>query len=64
MDDLMNRLIQLAKERYGNISPCANKKSLRECFTILDNTLVLWFNTSNRSTNTISCLLDDSNQTG
>ena len=64
MDDLMDRLIQMARERHGSISPCSNKKSLRDCFTVLDNMLVLWFNTSNRSTNTVSCTLDDGNKAG
>jgi len=62
MDDIMEELIRKARERHGSISPCAGKKSLRECFTIIDNTLVFWFNTANMSTNTLTCNVDDNNQ--
>lgn len=49
----MNKLLEIAKERYGNIRPCHGKCSFEECITIEDNKIILWFNTNDDSTHIV-----------
>lgn len=62
MDDLMSKLITKAKERYGVVMPCFDKENLNECFTVYGSHLILWFNTMNQSTCTMSCSIYELNE--
>lgn len=50
-------LIRKAHEKYGNIQPCGDKKTLHNCFTVMQRDgkphLVLWFNIVGGSTQTM-----------
>jgi hypothetical protein len=46
-------LISEARKRYQAISPCGRRSSIEDCFSILDNCLVLWFNTNDNSTHVV-----------
>lgn len=55
MDGKKYRLIQKARNMYGQIFPCANKSSLEECFATSHNgDLILWFNTKDNSTHMVA----------
>lgn len=54
MNELKKRMISQAKSVYKNIYPCGDKKNLQECFTVMDNRLVFWFNTEDDSTHLIT----------
>lgn len=43
-------LIAEARRDFGDITPCVNRDSLDECFTINNDRLVFWFNEPNHST--------------
>lgn len=46
-------MIREAKKLYTKIFPCGLKESLEECFTITDDTLLLWFNTKDQNTHVV-----------
>ncbi|MFP4241892.1 MAG: hypothetical protein ACLFQB_10825 [Chitinispirillaceae bacterium] len=54
MNELKDKIINQARERYKQIFPCANKEDLGECFTTENNTLMFWFNTEDKSTHLIT----------
>jgi len=43
-------LIERARKQYGEIRPCATKKSLKECFTEERGRLYFWFNIQSGNT--------------
>jgi len=43
-------LIDQARERYGEIQPCAARQSLEECFTEESGQLHFWFNLEDGNT--------------
>ncbi len=47
------RMIREARKVYSKIFPCGLKKSLEECFTITDDTVLLWFNTKDQNTHVV-----------
>ncbi len=50
MSHLKNKLIDMAMDEYESILPCADRKSLLDCFTVEKGELLFWFNTEDRST--------------
>ena len=54
MSDNKEKLVKLATEKFGDIRPCGDKKSLSDCFTDDSGELVLWFNTLDNSTHIVS----------
>lgn len=46
-------VIKTALKKYGKIYPYCGKNDIHECFTILDDYIILWFNTEDGSTHTI-----------
>ncbi len=51
---LFSLLVSKAKEKYDEISPVAERKSLEECITRQGNRVYLWFNTSDGSTHIVT----------
>jgi len=57
MIELQNKLISEAREKYGEIFPCGEKKTIQECFTYEETLgkLVFWFNVvGDRSTRALT----------
>lgn len=51
LNNLKQKLLDDAQLKHGiNITPCGNKKSLSECFTINGEYLVFWYNTPDHGT--------------
>ncbi len=50
---MLFQLINNAKEVFGDIFPCDGKE-WEDCLTYIDETALLWFNTSDGSTHIIS----------
>jgi len=50
MNELKEKMIRSARNRFKDIHPCSAKKDLRECFTTEEEYLMFWFNTSDNST--------------
>jgi hypothetical protein len=59
MEHIKEKLIQTAKERFTHIKPCGKHKSLHDCFTVQDNTLMFWFNTHDDTTKVLRHELAD-----
>lgn len=59
MNELKNKLIITAQEIFKIIYPCGGKRDLNDCFTIIGNKLLFWFNTEDHSTHLITWSLDD-----
>jgi hypothetical protein len=59
MSALQKKLIKQARETYHQIFPCSSKRSLEECFTIMDKKYLFWFNTADRSTHVLAAELAD-----
>jgi hypothetical protein len=55
MSRTQRELIQLARRTYNNIYPCAFRRNLEECFTIVGDKYVFWFNTEDQSTRFVAC---------
>ncbi len=53
MSQLKEQMIEEAREIYKEIHPCGFGKRIEDCFTIIDNSLTLWFNTSDKSTHIV-----------
>jgi hypothetical protein len=53
MNEIEQTLINRARKQFKQIYPCSSKKGLKECFTVEDNQLILWFNTEDDSTHII-----------
>ena len=54
MNEIEQTLIKRARKQFKHIYPCSSKKGLKECFTVEDNQLILWFNTEDDSTHIIT----------
>jgi hypothetical protein len=54
MNKLKETLIERARDRYEEISPCPSKGSFEECFTLENNRLCFWFNTKDQSTHVLA----------
>ena len=50
---LKRRLVEQARKMHGTIFPCGLRTSLEECFTLLDDMMMLWYNTQDRSTHVV-----------
>ena len=57
MNQIKMQLIDEARNTFHEIFPCGYGKGLEDCFTIIDNTLTLWFNTKDRSTHIVRIIL-------
>lgn len=53
MSEIEQNLINRAKKQFKQIYPCSTKKRLKECFTVEDNRIILWFNTEDETTHVI-----------
>jgi hypothetical protein len=52
---VQERLIDKAREKYGEIFPTATKSSFSQCFTSgADGKLIFWFNTADHSTHVVT----------
>lgn len=47
------KLLNKAREMYGEIAPAGRKKTFEEGFTHSNNKLVFWFNTTDGSTHVV-----------
>jgi hypothetical protein len=54
MCELKRQLIRKAKKKHSRIFPCARKKDLNACFTRVEDRLLLWYNTHDKSTHVVS----------
>jgi hypothetical protein len=54
MDEIKRKLIREARKTFKRIYPCGDKQDLLECFTEIDNKLLFWFNTEDKSTHLIA----------
>jgi hypothetical protein len=54
MCELKRRLIKKAKKKHCHIFPCALKKDLNACFSVVDDRLFFWYNTHDKSTHVVS----------
>lgn len=52
-EKLKQRLIRKARKIYSKIEPCGLLPSLDDCFTIVGNDLVFWFNTQDMLTHAL-----------
>lgn len=52
MNELQEKLLQEARSMYITIYPCGSQL-LADCFTVDNDTLLLWFNTEDRSTHMV-----------
>jgi hypothetical protein len=50
MNELKRKMIRKAVQQYNRIYPCGSKRYFSECFTLVDDSIVFWFNTEDRST--------------
>jgi hypothetical protein len=51
--DLKRGLMFEAVQRFGRILPCGSRKTLDDCFTLMNEQLIFWFNTDDGSTHVI-----------
>jgi len=58
MNELKQKMILEAMEKYKTIFPCGNKTDLTDCFTLMGNLLVFWFNTEDHSTHLLTLPLE------
>jgi hypothetical protein len=54
MNELKKKMIRKAKQQYDQIYPCSAKKTLRDCFTVEEDQILFWFNTTDESTHVLS----------
>ena len=54
MNDQKQKLIRQARNQYKQIYPCSAKKSLGDCFTVEEDRILFWFNTSDETTHVIT----------
>jgi hypothetical protein len=54
MCELKERLIKRAEKKHARIFPCARKQDFNACFTQVDDRLLFWYNTHDRSTHIVS----------
>ena len=45
MPDARAALIERARRRCGAILPCGSRRTLEECFAVIQGKLAFWFNT-------------------
>lgn len=60
MDTLKHSLIEKARRTYRAVHPCGLKERLEDCFTIVGNKCVFWFNTEDNSTHVVVAELPSS----
>lgn len=53
MEKTKTKLINEARQRYRAISPCGRRSNIAECFSVMENCLILWFNTDDNSTHVV-----------
>ena len=53
MTEQKERLIRRAYETHETVLPCSNRAELSECFSTMEDKLVLWFNTEDNSTHVL-----------
>ena len=61
MNELKTRMIFQARETFKNIYPCGTNTEFIDCFTMMGNMLVFWFNTDDHSTHLLTLPLDEQN---
>jgi len=54
MNELKRKMIRKAVRQYHRIYPCGSKQHFSECFTQVDDNIVFWFNTADRSTHLLT----------
>jgi hypothetical protein len=57
MNKIKKRMIAEAEQKYSRIFPCTTRPTLNECFTVEDNLIILWFNTEDATTHTMTAHL-------
>lgn len=58
MDQAKQKMIEQAREQYGKVQACGNRK-WEESFTTHNDQLLLWFNDAKGSTHLISTPISD-----
>jgi hypothetical protein len=58
MTQLQKEMISAAKIKWGKITPCI-RKTWNSSFTVTDNVVCFWFNTTDHSTHTLRCKLSE-----
>ncbi|MBD3391656.1 MAG: hypothetical protein GF418_06355 [Chitinivibrionales bacterium] len=53
MQEIRDQMIRRAIEAHNRITPCSNKEALSECFSLMGDKLVFWFNTDDDSTHVL-----------
>jgi hypothetical protein len=59
MEHIKEKLIQTAKDKFKDVKPCGEHKSLYDCFTVQNDRLLLWFNTLDGTTKVLQHNLMD-----
>lgn len=54
MSGVEEAMIEMARRRFHTIYPCSYRHSLEECFTVVGEKQVLWFNTEDHSTHVVT----------
>lgn len=54
MNELKEKMINDAREKYQSIFPCSTRRKLDDCFTVEKNRMLFWFNTEDRSTHILA----------
>ena len=54
MNELKERMIHQALQKFERIYPCAKSGNFADCFTQIDDRLLFWFNTDDESTHLIT----------
>ena len=54
MEELKESLIRKALSVHKSIYPCNGKLKLEDCFTVEENRVIFWFNTTDRNTHALS----------
>jgi hypothetical protein len=50
MSDTQQKLVDIAREKFGTIYPCGGSGGWDKCFTRYKGRVVFWFNTEDNST--------------
>lgn len=53
MGTIEQKIMEQALRKYKKIYPCGSKKSLWECFTRYNDSVLFWFNTEDDTTHMI-----------
>jgi hypothetical protein len=54
MNQLKRKMIQRALKTHKRIFPCSSRSDLGECFTQLDDRVLFWYNTEDKTTHVMA----------